>query len=256
MNRLTLMLAVVLLCLPATACRSGVKEDPILRLAAQESLDEGKRLMAEEKFSRARRYLSHAFEVEPNSLSGREALLLLADSFYLDGGVLNYIQSESKYRDFLNRFPTSNLAAYAQYQIANSLAERMEKPDRDQSATEKALQAYRELIRLYPTSDYTAEARTQIVRVLDNLAEHEFVVGNYYLRRPIPLAAIERFKGLLASYPEYSQRDKVLFHLAKAYGLSFREEHAGKAEETFELLRQQFPESEWIAEIPKQKDNS
>ena len=82
---------------------------------------------------RARPYFTHAFEVEPNSAIGREALLLAADTYYLSGGSANFVQAEAKYRDFLNRFPTSDQAAYVQFQIANSLAKRMEKPDRDQN---------------------------------------------------------------------------------------------------------------------------
>ena len=102
---------------------------------------------ASEKYDKARPYFTHAFEVEPNSTIGREALLLAADTYYLQGGTANYIQAEAKYRDFLNRFPTSEQSAYVQFQIANSLAKRMEKPDRDQNVTRKAMEAYQELIR-------------------------------------------------------------------------------------------------------------
>ena len=38
-----------------------------------------------------------------------------------------YNGAEGKYRDFQTRFPTSRRAAYVQYQIANSLIERLEK---------------------------------------------------------------------------------------------------------------------------------
>ncbi len=113
------------------SCATGDAVDPILRLSAQEALERGKELMAEEKYVRAQDYLSHAFEVSPNSVEGREALLLVADSHYLDGGRSSYIQAEAKYRDFLNRFPTSERAAYVQFQIANSLAQRMGRPDPD-----------------------------------------------------------------------------------------------------------------------------
>ena len=94
--------------------------------------------------------------MEPNSTIGRESLLLAADTYYLQGNNANYIQAEAKYRDFLNRFPTSEQSAYVQFQIANSLAKRMERPDRDQAVTRKALEAYQDLIRLYPTSEYAA----------------------------------------------------------------------------------------------------
>src|ERR687889_322603 len=151
MRRIVLPLTVVLLALVAASCRSGPKEDPILRLSATEALAQGKELMAKQKYERARPFFTHAFEVEPNSAIGRESLLLAADTYYLEGGTTNYVQAEAKYRDFLNRFPTSEQAAYVQFQIANSLAKRMEKPDRDQTTTRKALEAYEDLVRLYPT---------------------------------------------------------------------------------------------------------
>ena len=142
MRRTVLLLAAAALALAGAGCRGGAPEDPLLRLSAEESLTQGKDLLAREKYDRARPYFTHAFEVEPNSAIGREALLLAADTYYLQGSTANFVQAEAKYRDFLNRFPTSDQAAYVQFQIANSLAKRMEKPDRDQNVTRKALAAY------------------------------------------------------------------------------------------------------------------
>ena len=244
--------ALAALAIAAGACHHGIREDPILRLSAAEALEQGKALMADEKYAKARRLLSHAFEVEPNSLSGREALLLLADSYYLDGGDANHIQAEAKYRDFLNRFPTSAQAAYAQYQIANSLAERMEKPDRDQSATAKALEAYNELLRLYPGSEYVAAAKDRLRAVRDNLAEHEFVVGRFYLNLRVPGSAVVRLERLVSEYPEYSRLDKALFYLGLAYSRTRQLDDAGKAAATFERLRKEFPDSPYLEEIPKE----
>jgi len=248
----TLLLAALLAAaLPLAGCGGGVKEDPILRLSAAESLTQGKELLARQKYRRARPYLSHAFEVEPNSVAGREGLLLLADSFYLEGGATNWIQAEAKYRDFLNRFPTSEQAAYAQYQIANSLAKRVEKPNRDQTATRNALAAFDELLRLYPTSEYTAEAQAEIDVLRDRLAASEFVVGDFYLRYRQPAGAILRFESLLAEFPDYGERDKVLYHLGIAYSRSRVAEDRAKAREVFQRLRAEHPDSRWIAQIPE-----
>lgn len=239
--------ALAVLALAAGGCKGGLKEDPLLALSAAESLAEGKRLMAEEKYNRARPYLIHAFEVEPNSVTGREALLLAADTYYFEGGRTNFVQAESRYRDFLNRFPTSDRAAYAQLQAANSLARRMERPDRDQTPTRQALAAYEELLRLYPTSEYSAQAREQIRLVRDNLAEHEYLVGRFYLRYGIPVASVRRFEFLLETYPEYSEKDKALFYLGEAYRAARRFEDSKAA---FTRLRRQFPDSPYLAEVP------
>ncbi len=231
-------------------CGSAVKDDPILRLSAAESLALGKDLMEQGKYNRARPYLSHAFEVEPNSRDGREALLLVADSYYLEGGSTNYVQAEAKYRDFLNRFPTSDRAAYVQFQIGNSLAKRMERPDRDQTETRKALEAYEELQRLYPTSEYAAQVREQIRLVNDNLAEHEFSVARFYLSFGLARSAVSRLETLLEAYPNYSQKDKVYFWLGKAYQENQQPE---SSQEMFQRLRQEYPESPFLEKLRNQE---
>jgi outer membrane protein assembly factor BamD len=232
----------------AVGCRSSIDDDPILKLSAAESLAEGKRLIAAEKYSRARPYLTHAFEIEPNSPAGREALLLVADALFLEGGETNWIQAEAKYRDFQNRFPTSDRAAYVQFQIASALAKRVERPDRDQTATLKAVTAYEDLLRLYPTSEFVDQARSGLEVVRLQLAEHEFVVGRFYLRFGLPAASAKRLEGLLDRFPSYAERDKALFHLALAYG---ELERADDEQATFARLREEFPGSRWIAKIPK-----
>ena len=247
----TFSLLLVLLALAAGAgCKSSgpKREDPILRLGAEESLTTGKDLLAKEKYARARPYLTHAFEVEPNSTLGREALLLAADTYYLEGGHTNFIQAEAKYRDFLNRFPTSSQAPYVQFQIANSLAKRMERPDRDQTTTRKALESYEELIRLYPTSEYAAQGQQEVKRVQDNLAEHEFQVGRFYLRYGLPGSAVQRFEYLLKTYPSYQAMDKVIYHLGLAYRDMKQPTEAAKA---FDRLRREYPQSPYLEDVPQ-----
>jgi outer membrane protein assembly factor BamD len=252
--KITAPLLVAACCLAAglAGCKSGggVKADPLLKLSAEESLAEGKQLLASKKYDRARPYFTHAFEVEPNSRIGRESLLLAADSFYMAGGSGNYIQAEAKYRDYLNRFPTSEQAPYVQFQIANSLAKRMERPDRDQTVTRKALQAYEELTRLYPTSEYAARGQEQIGAVKSKLAEHELLIGNFYLRYGVPVAAAERYEYLLENYPTFPGRDKVIYNLGLAYQRSRKMDEARKA---FDRLRTEFPNSPLVREIPDLK---
>ncbi len=232
-----------------TAC-GGVHEDPILRLSAEEALTQGKDLLAQGKYAKAGALLTHAFEVEPNSRSGREALLLAADSLFLNGGTDNYIRCEAKYRDFLNRFPTSERADYAQFQVANCLGERVEKPDRDQTVTYQALQAYEELMRLYPTSPYSAEARTKIVGVTDRLASHEMSIGHFYLRFQVCTATIQRLEYLQKEYPDYTAMDRAYFTIGLAYEACNR---IKDAEDTYEKLYQRYPDSRYLQKLDKKR---
>lgn len=237
--------------LAAVSCSGGPRVDPLLRMSATEALAKGKQLMAKKKFGRAAPYFSHAFEVEPNSANGREGLLLSADALFMAGGDSDYIKAEAKYRDFQNRFPTSDRAAYVQYQIANCLSKRMEKPDRDQSSARKALSAYEQLEQLFPDSEYASEAKEQVRLVKDNLAEHEFMVAHFYLRYGLAKASVARLEYLIHHYPGYSHMDKVLYYLGLSYK---RNKEPKRAEATFEKLRNQFPKSQFISDLPKQGD--
>ncbi len=248
-NRVPVTVAFLLAATPWLAgCHSAKHEDPVLRLSAAESLTEGQKLMEAEKYSQARKYLTHAFEVEPNSTSGREALLLVADSLYKQGGTQNLVQAEAKYRDFLNRFPTSDRAPYVQLQIGNSLAERVGRADRDQNVTHQAQDAFEALLRIYPTSQEVAQARQRIGELRAKLGEHEFDVAYFYFRYGIPLATANRLQYLLANYPEYAAKDKVYYYLGLALTRMGKPEEAAQ---WFEKLRQEFPTSSYVADIPK-----
>jgi outer membrane protein assembly factor BamD len=249
MKRTQILIALVL-CVSSLAACGKYRDDPIMRLSAAEALAQGKELMERKKYGDARKYLQHAFEVEPNSAAGREGLLLAGDALFLDGGSQNLIQAEAKYRDFQKRFPTSEQAAYVQFQIGKALAARMERPDRDQSTSEKALEAFRDLVRLYPTSEYAVQAQQEIARVQDNLAEHDFVVGRFYLRYGLPGAAASRLQQLLDTYPDYSRKDKVLYFLGLAQE---KQEKTEEAAATFERLRTEYPDSPYVDDLPNNK---
>lgn len=232
------------------ACRTGTREDVLLRMSAAEALTEGKRLMEEERYYRARPFLRHAFEVEPNSPAGREALLLLADSYALHGGTESLIQAEARYRDFLNRFPMSDRADYAQFQIGHALSQRIERPDRDQTTTREAREAFEEVLRLYPTSPYADTARERIAELDNHLAEHELTVGRFYLRFGLPRSAVSRLEYLLENYPEFPRRDEALYHLGLARQ---RMRQPDEAREVFDQLRAEFPNSSYVDQIPRRE---
>ena len=91
------------------------------------------------------------------------------------------------------------------------------------------LEAFEDLLRLYPTSEYAAEARDQARLVRDNLADHEYIVADFYLRYGIPQASVTRLEYLLESYPDYSAKDKVYYFLGQAYTKTRRIEDAAGA---------------------------
>jgi len=234
----------------AAGCHSAKKADPILRLSAEESFKEGKRLFGVKKYGQARPYFTHAYEVEPNSATGRESLLLASDSLFLEGSDANLLQAEARYRDFQNRFPTSDRAAYVQLQIGRSLAGRMARPDRDQKVTVQAREAFEELLQSYPTSAEAAQALPYLKKVKDSLAGHDFVVGQFYLRFGLPGSAIKRFETVLGQYPEFSRTDETLYQLVLACERVKKKEDADRY---WRRLREEFPGSQWTKLLAKKR---
>jgi outer membrane protein assembly factor BamD len=235
-------------------CSGFGGDKSVLELSSAEALEQGKALLAEEEYRQARSYLIHAFEIEPNSVNGREGLLLAADSMFLAGGYGNYVKAQARYRDFLNRFPTSDKAAYAQLQLGLSIARRMERPDRDMSISAEALGAFEDVQRFYPTSEYAELAAAEAVQVRYHLARHELIVARFYMRYQrygTAFAAIDRMEKILEDFPTFPETDAVLFYLCRAYSTSDTEELQEKARKTCFRLKTQYPESKYIKKLPK-----
>ncbi len=228
------------------ACGKGITDDPILRLSAAEAMTEGKALVERGKYALAREYFQHAFEVEPNSAMGREALLLVADALFHQGGQQSYLKAEAKYRDFQNRFPTSDRSAYVQFQIARSLEERVRSPDRDQSISRKALEAFDDVIQIFPSSEYALESRERITGIRQTLAESEFLKGRFNQKIRLHKAAASRFEGLLEEFPEFLETDKVLFYLIRSLEAL---EQVDKAAEVRKRLLEEYSESEYLSQL-------
>ncbi len=140
--------------------------------------------------------------------------LTMADAFYLDGGLLNYGEALNAYRSFLTFFPTHGRADYAQYMVGMSLFEQVLAPDRDQILTKRAIIELSKVEALYPFSDYAIEARRTIQACHNRLAEHERIVGHFYQQRKAWEAAIDRYRSILATFPQFDNMNLVLLDLA------------------------------------------
>src|ERR1700751_6097772 len=96
--------------------------------------------------------------------------------------------------------PGSPDAAYAQYLIAASHYDQIPDISRDQTRTEKAINALQEVIRKYPTSEYAVRAKAKMEGARDQLAGKEMDVGRYDLGKRNYIGAINRFKTVVTQY--------------------------------------------------------
>jgi outer membrane protein assembly factor BamD len=240
-------LALLLLVVDCSGTKKPDKLTQELLAKPKEALfEKGKALIEKKKYDQGRKYLTFVFETYPNDPLGRDALLLVADSFFKQGGSSGYTEARFRYRDYLNRYPGAPRRDYARYQFALTYDKEMERPDRDQTPTREAIDQYQALIREYPTSGFAGAARER-VRVLTNiLAEHEFSVGYFYMRKGASSAALARFTDLEQRYPEYGARDKLYFYAARVLEKLGRRQEADRY---YARLTAEFPASEYARKV-------
>ena len=149
----------------------------------EEAYARGEALVKKKKYETGRQYLRFVAENYANDPIGRQAALRLADSFFDEKTQLGYLEAGVRYKDFRNRYPSHPKSDYALFRLAQCSDRQAERPDREQANTRLAATSYRELAINFPDSPYATEARARLGVMRNLLAEHEYLVGHFYLRR-------------------------------------------------------------------------
>ena len=243
--RLWACLLLALVPLTLSGCMSGKDDDiDVLALAAETepadvlynqglaNLEGGRLKEAAAKFEAIDRQ-------HPYSEWARKALVMRAFTSYRSG---DYEAAVTSSRRYLNTYPGTSEAAYAQYIIGLAYYRQIPDVTRDQKATARAAAAMQEVVDRYPDSEYAEDARTKIRVSRDQLAGKEMQVGRYYLERREYIAAINRFKRVVEAFSQTRHVEEALARLTEAYyamGL------VQEAQASASVLGQNFPESQW-----------
>jgi outer membrane protein assembly factor BamD len=89
--------------------------------------------------------------------------------------------------------------------------------DRDQESARRAFNDFQELTQRFPESRYVADARQRMVFLRNMMAEHEITIGEYYFRRGAYIAAINRARFIIESYPGAPANVNALDLMARSY---------------------------------------
>ena len=144
--------------------------------------------------------------------------------------------------NYIKTHPVSSYISYAYYMKALAYYAQIALPQRDQSMTIKAKQAFTEVISRFPTSSYAKDAKAKLALINDHLAAHEMVIGRYYLNKQEMPAAIERFKNVIEKYSTTPQIEEALYRLVEIYlFLGMKDE----AKKHAAVLGHNYPNSKW-----------
>lgn len=89
--------------------------------------------------------------------------------------------------------------------------------ERDPRAARDAFLAFKELVTRFPDSRYAADSAARMKYLVNALASNEVHVAKYYLKRKAWVAAANRAKEVLKTYPEAPALEEALAIMVVAY---------------------------------------
>ena len=228
-----------------TACGNHQLDLEALSSASDQIVwDAGEKAVKKKDWDSARKYFRRLIDAFPQSEHQPDARIALADSYYEQGGTANYVLAVSSYREFLTLYPQHPKSDYAQFRAGESYFAQKNSPDRDQTATQQALEEYQRLLDVYPESQYVDPARERIKACRQMLARANFSVGYFYQKsRQAWRSAIGRYETIVKDYPDFERFDEVLYRLAEALGSAGR---YAEARPYLARLKSEFPNSAFL----------
>jgi outer membrane protein assembly factor BamD len=155
---------------------------------------------------------------------------------------------------FLRTYPTHRHTAYMYYLrgLVNSnrdtvFLQRVWKLDasrRDLATPQQAYSDFQIVVDRYASSRYAADARVRMTALRDLFARHEIETALYYLRRDAWVAATERARYLLDTYPQSKFHNDAIAVLGEAYT---RLGNTTLADGARQELQKTAPQHPWLA---------
>lgn len=205
----------------STSADNNVQPDKVLYDRATDDIKRGRHEVG-------RLNLQTLINTYPDSEYLAKAKLLIADSYYKEGGTANMTQAISGYKDFIVFFPFLPEASYAQLQVAMGHYKQMEKPDRDRTEAKEAEAEFQTFLQKYPKDPLADKAMQHLREVQEIIAEGDFRVAYFYYVKGDRRAAAARLIGVTRRYPLYSHSDKALWMLGDIFEKSEKKEVAAQ----------------------------
>jgi outer membrane protein assembly factor BamD len=205
--------------------------------------ERGNEALKKEQWMNARTYFQQIVDGYPQSPFRPDAKLGLGDSYLGENTPESLVQAANEFREFLQFYPTSQRADYAQYKLAMTHFVQMRSADRDQTETRAALAEFDVFFQKFPNSSLTPEVKEKWRVARDRLSEHSYRVGLTYYRIRWDPGAIDRFREVLREDPTYPGRDAVYFYLAESLA---RSDKTAEAIPYLERLLSEFEASEFL----------
>ena len=260
-RRAVLVLLVAMLVTSGCARLTGVFRDDDVDegVPAAELFDKGHRSMERGNWNAAVLTYRRLVAQYPFGDYTEQALIETAYAQYKQGNNEEAISSIDR---FIRTYPTHRNIAYMYYLrgLVNSSRDTvflqrvwtLDASRRDLATPTQGYNDFTIVTQRYPNSRYAADARQRMVALRNLFARHEIETALYYMRREAYVAAVERSKYLLETYPQSEYQNDAVAVMAEAYTQLGNETLAADArrvlvanEPAHPYLRGDFPDYPW-----------
>lgn len=213
--------------------------DLSLSESAEKDFHKAENLVEDEQYARAAQFLGKFTAKYPYSAYLIPAKVLRIKAAYLNH---EYILSETLAARFVDSHPTHPERDYAEYILGMSYFNQSESANHEQIFSKKARDTFAALNNRNPANVYAKEAKEKLQMLTNRIAEHEMIIGKFYLERERYVGAVNRFIVVKNNFITTNVAAESLYWLASAY-LAIQQQVY--AEEVIAELTQNFPENEW-----------
>lgn len=249
------LIALLIALLAGTGCaRFGKmfkKGDVNEGVPVEQLYDKGHKSVVQGNYGSATETYKRLIAQYPYGPYAEQAQIEMAFAQYKSGKQDDAISSIDR---FIRTYPTHRNVPYMYYLRGLSNAKRnavflqrvfsLDTSSRDLASPMQAYNDYSIVAERYPNSRYAADARQRMVFLRNEFARFEISTALFYLRRGAWVAAADRAKYLLETYPQSEHQNDAVAILAEAYTRLGNEALASDAKR---VLQANDPQHPWLS---------
>jgi len=216
----------------------GMSPDKIYVLASEK--------MTDKDYQKAIDYLKKLESRFPNGNYAAQAQLDIAYAYYKKEDAAQCVSTVERFIKLHPNHPNLDYAYYLKgvaYFKQRGLVDKatfQDISDRDPQVLRQSFLAFKDLLTLYPDTRYGNDATERMIYLKNKLADHELHVARHYMKVKAYVAALNRAKYVIETYPDSNYVEEALVLAISSYdnlGMNdFKEDN-------LRILKQNYPNS-------------
>ncbi|MDR2219839.1 MAG: outer membrane protein assembly factor BamD [Methylobacillus sp.] len=195
----------------------------------------------------------------PHGRYALQAELEIAYAYYKKGEVASAVSAADRFIKLHPNHPNvdylyylKGLATFNERGTVEKLTHQ-EIADRDPNTLRTSFMSFKELVTRFPNSRYVKDATLRMTYLVNTLAAHEMYVARYYMKREAYVAAVNRCKYVIETYPQTPAVEEALVTMISAYDLLGIED---LKQDALRVLKTNYPNSKFSGKAAPPEEKS